>query len=95
MARGWESKNVEDQTRAAEAEKVARAKPPTTAAEREHHARRAGLLLSRTRVVNDLAAATDPRHRALLERTLDHIDQELERMEHPERTSPGEARSIT
>ncbi|HEY7445938.1 MAG TPA: hypothetical protein VH701_26150 [Vicinamibacterales bacterium] len=80
MARGWESKSVEDQMREAEAEKVARAKPPTTAAARESHSRRAGLLLSRTRVVNDLAAATDPRHRVLLERTLAHIDQELERV---------------
>jgi len=77
MARGWESKSVEDQIRAAEEEKVARAKPPTTPAERERQARREGLLLTRTRVVNELEQAHDPRHRALLERTLAHIDVEL------------------
>ena len=78
MARGWESKNIEDQMRAAEAEKAARATPAATPAERERQARRAGLLLTRTRVLNELEAARDPRHRALLERTLVHLDGELE-----------------
>ncbi len=64
---------------AAQAEKAARAKPPASPAERELQARRAGLLLARTNVVNELRTARDPRHRALLERTLVHLDGELER----------------
>ena len=64
---------------AAEAEKAARAKPPATPAERERQARRAGLLLARTNVVNELKTARDPRHRTLLEQTLAHLDGELDR----------------
>lgn len=79
MARGWESKNVEDQMREAEAEKALRFKPPVTVAEREREARRAGLLLARKKVTNELETARDPRHRVLLERALIHLDGELER----------------
>lgn len=77
MARGWESKSVEDQQRSAEDAKTGRAKPAITPAERERQARRDGLLLSRARVVRDLAAVRSDQHRALLERTLAHLDREL------------------
>ena len=77
MARGWESKAVEDQQRAAEDAKTGRARPVLTPAERERQARHAGLLLARARVVRDLATARNGQHRALLERTLAHLDGEL------------------
>jgi hypothetical protein len=77
MARGWESKAVEDQIAAAEAAKQAREGRELTAAERERRARREGLLLSRAKIVRELEAARDARHRAMLERALAHVEAEL------------------
>ena len=77
MARGWDSKSVEDQIGAAEEAKAARSKPPITQAERERLARREGLLLSRARIVKELEGSVDSRYRALLERTLAHLDAQL------------------
>ena len=78
MARGWGSKSVEDQIGAAEEERAARRKPTVSAEERERQSRRAGLELSRAKILKDLAGASDPRYRALLERTLAHLDAEIE-----------------
>jgi hypothetical protein len=78
MARGWESKAVEDQIAAAEAAKQAREGRELTAAQRERRARREGLLLSRAKIVRELEAARGERHRAMLERALAHIDAELD-----------------
>jgi hypothetical protein len=77
MARGWDSKSVEDQIVAAEEEKASRRKPAVTAEERERQSTQAGLLLSRAKIVKDLEAAADPRYRTLLERTLAHLDAQL------------------
>lgn len=77
MARGWESKNVEDQIDAAEQAKQVAAKPALTPDAIERQSRREGLLLSRTRTLNGLQGTCDARYRALLERTLAHIDEEL------------------
>jgi hypothetical protein len=77
MARGWDSKAIEDQQAAAEAEKQNRSKPQLTADERERRARREGLLLARTKLVNDLALAADQRYRAMLERAIADLDREL------------------
>jgi hypothetical protein len=49
-----------------------------SAEERERQSRRAGLELSRAKILKDLAGASDPRYRALLERTLAHLDAEIE-----------------
>jgi len=77
MARGWDSKSVEDQIGAAEEEKASRRKPAVTAEERERRSRQTGLLLSRAKIVKDLEAAADPRYRTLLERTLAHLDAQI------------------
>ena len=81
MARGWESKSVEDQMATAEADRGRRAAPRLSSAERDRRARAAGLLLSRARIVRDLDAARDARYRALLQLTLEHVDAELQRVE--------------
>ena len=81
MARGWESKSVDDQIAAAEA--AAADRPATralTPAERERETRRTALRLARGRALQDLQAACDRRHRALLEQTIDHLDAELEQL---------------
>ena len=77
MARGWESKSVEDQVAAAETEKAHRAQPVISNEERERKARRDGLLLARARLTHDLEAASNPRHRAMLEHALRDLDEHI------------------
>jgi hypothetical protein len=77
MARGWESKAVDDQIAAAEAAAAERSAPDRTAADRDRDARRRTLQLARARALQDLQVACDRRHRALLEQTIAHLDAEL------------------
>ncbi len=81
MARGWESKSVEDQMSQAESDKRDRGKQALTPAERERQTQRDGLRLSRARTLSALQTACDTRYRALLERTLAHVDEELARLD--------------
>jgi hypothetical protein len=81
MARGWESKSVEDQMHAAESARGAAAKRKLTPEEMERQAKRDGLLLSRTRTLNALQGACDARYKSLLETTLAHIDDELKQLD--------------
>jgi hypothetical protein len=83
MARGWESKSVEDQIGAREAEADASRRPELSAEEVELRTRREGLLLARVRTLASLEAAADPRYRALLERTLAHLDAQLAELPAP------------
>ena len=77
MARGWESKSVEDQIAASEDRKAAAAKKVRTADEVALESRRQGLLLSRTKIVRDIENARDERHRAALRQALDFIDGQI------------------
>ena len=76
MARGWESKAVEDQIAASEERKAA-AKDARGPDELERESRRQGLLLSRAKIAGDLARARDERHRAALQQALDYIDTQI------------------
>ena len=78
MARGWESKSVEDQIAASEDRKAAAAKRVRTAGEVDRESRRQGLLLSRTKIARDIENARDERHRASLRQALDYIDAQIE-----------------
>jgi len=75
MARGWESKSVEQQQEEATASKT-RGKP-LSAEQAAEQKRRQGLLLSRTRVQQQLEAASNPRHRQMLEAALAELDAQL------------------
>ena len=77
MARGWESKAVEDQIAASE-ERRSAAKDLRGPDELERESRRQGLLLSRAKVAGDLERARDERHRAALRRALDYIDSQID-----------------
>lgn len=77
MARGWESKSVEDQIAASEDRKAAAAKKVRTADEVALESRKQGLLLSRTKIVRDMENARDERHRAGLQQALDYIDAQI------------------
>ena len=77
MARGWESKSVEDQIAASEDRKAAAAKKVRTADEIARESRKQGLLLSRTKIVRDIENARDERHRTALQQALDYIDAQI------------------
>jgi hypothetical protein len=76
MARGWESKSVEEQQsafREPAGERKARLDPAQAKQNRE----REGLELSRKRILAQLEAATHPNHRKMLEQTLSELDAQL------------------
>jgi hypothetical protein len=78
MARGFESKMVEFQQ-----EEAARGKSkaaPLTAEEQARSTRRAGLELARTRAATDLASATRPAHRTMLEQAIKALDDQLQHL---------------
>jgi hypothetical protein len=80
VARGWESKSVEDQIneREAEAKNARKNKPSPVEVEKE--AKRQSILLARSRAGSALESTRDERYRALLMRTLDHLDSELAKL---------------
>ncbi len=74
MARGFDSKAVEsqqDDLRAARERRGAAAAPPDPA--------RSAMVLARARVAADLAKATQPAHRQMLEAALADLDRSLRR----------------
>lgn len=80
MARGWESKSVEDQIGDAEAAKDARVKRKVSELKRERQGQRESLLLSRAQIVGRLKSATNERYRTQLEKSLQHLDDQLEEL---------------
>jgi len=80
MARGWESKSVEDQIteRQTAADNSNKKKPSRK--EMEQKSRKEGILLARSRTLSALESTRDSRYRSLLQRTLDHLDSELEKL---------------
>ena len=83
MARGWESKSVEDQQADAEARRQTSTAPPLGDVERERRAKRTDLGLSRARVLQDLQTACHPHHRAMLEQSLAFLDAEIAALDGP------------
>jgi hypothetical protein len=77
MARGWESKSVEDQIGAAEAERELRSKPQLSDRQRQEDEHKKSLLLSRSQILSRMRAATSPRYRAQLQSALDHVEAQL------------------
>jgi hypothetical protein len=77
MARGWESKEVESQIEAREAEKERQKQPMRTAEQMSRERKRDGLLLSRSRVLTDIAKCENPSYRALLQRSLSFLDEQI------------------
>ena len=77
MARGWESKSVEDQINERNNAAAETARTKLTPDEAERRTKKEGILLARTRTVSVLESTRDERYRALLERTLAHLDSQL------------------
>ena len=81
MARGWESKSVEDQIGAAEAERELRSKPHLSNRQRQKEDQKKSLLLSRSQILSRMRAATSARYRAQLQSALDHVEAQLKERE--------------
>ncbi|HXI74635.1 MAG TPA: hypothetical protein VNG94_03555 [Pyrinomonadaceae bacterium] len=81
MARGWESKSVEDQIDAAKADRDAQIKPRLTQEQREQSELKQSLQLSRAQTLRRLQTATNDRYRAQLQSALDHLDAQLAQCE--------------
>jgi hypothetical protein len=77
VARGWESKSVEDQIAASEERKATASRRARTADDLERESRKQGLMLSRAKILTDIENARDGRHRAALQQALDYIDAQL------------------
>ncbi len=77
MARGWESKAVESQIEAAETRASQSRARQVSQDQLNRQRERESIELSRTRVLRDLAAATNPKYREQLEQSLQYLDEKL------------------
>ena len=80
VARGWESKSVEAQ-QAEAGDKKARRGPAMSAAEAARWRERENLRLSRQRVLQQIEASQNPRHRKVLQDALADLEEKLKRLE--------------
>jgi hypothetical protein len=76
MARGWESKSIEQQQADALDERNS-SRPHLSSAEQKLNRQREGLLLARKRFADQLQAATRPEHRRMLQQSLAELDKQL------------------
>ena len=83
MARGWESKSVEEQQEAAAQQRVADAAPEVPVAEAERRRQLASLQLVRARVLADLQRACRPAHRGMLETALADVEARITAVQEP------------
>lgn len=76
MARGWESKSVEaQQAEAFDEKQTSRSSISPEQADRQRQLD--GLALSRRRVLQQIEASYDLRHRAMLEQALSDLDRQI------------------
>ena len=77
MARGWESKSVEEQIDMAEARRAAASAPKLTPEALQALRKREGLLLSRTHVIREMENSQNPRYKAVLAKALADLDAQI------------------
>jgi hypothetical protein len=77
MARGWESKAVESQIESAEADHSESKRNQVNPEQLRRQRERESIELSRTRVLQDLASAVNPKYRELLERSLQYLNEKI------------------
>ena len=78
VARGWESKSVELQQD--DARSAAAPNRHLTSEQREVESRKEGLKLSRSRILEQLHAAENPRYRKTLEQALAVLEEQIARL---------------
>jgi len=80
VARGWESKSVEEQMDLAETGKANPTKPQLNEAQLRVQHERESIELSRERILRELEAARHPRHREQLSQALNFLDEQLSKL---------------
>jgi hypothetical protein len=80
MARGWESKSVEQQQEEMSERRNA-VSAPIPPEEQERNRKREGLRLSHERLSQQLQAAGKPRHRQMLEQAIAEVERQLSSFE--------------
>ena len=80
MARGFESKSVQEQWQDAEASAELKSKPKRGHQEIELDKKRESLDLSRRRVMHDLETTTSDSRKSSLRAALTHLDSELAKL---------------
>ncbi|HZS03428.1 MAG TPA: hypothetical protein VFD58_01015 [Blastocatellia bacterium] len=83
MARGWESKAVEDQMEEAKRSRRDDGRDDLSPAALELRQRLETLRLSRSRVIEQMARARSEAHRQMLSRSLAEIDRQLAELNRP------------
>jgi hypothetical protein len=78
VARGWESKSVEQQQD--DARSAREPKRQLTPEEKEAAARRQSLQLSRSRVLQQMQSTENPHYRKTLEQALATLDEQINRL---------------
>ncbi len=78
MARGWESKSVEQQQEEFASNKGKGSQPLNSEQIAAKH-ERSGIELSRQHILQQLQVACNPRHRQMLEAALAELDRKLEK----------------
>jgi hypothetical protein len=81
MARGWESKSVEGQIESFHADHVTSRKQRLSPDQIESARKKNGLLLARSRVLQDLDQSQHSRHREMLKQALADLDAQLAEFE--------------
>jgi hypothetical protein len=84
MARGWESKAVEAQIETAQTGKGNHGDGRLSPDQIELRRKKEGLLLSRTRVLQDLKTARNPRYQKILQDALTQLESDLAALEKPQ-----------
>lgn len=77
MARGFDSKSVEEQQSMAQDKSPKEPKPQLTPEQQAAKRERANLELARTKLQNDFAASSNERHRAMIEAALKDVEKKL------------------
>lgn len=77
MARGFESKNVEQQQQDLEERRAAAKRVILNAEQAEVNRKRDGLMLQRTRILREIEISKNERHRQTLQSGLQFLDEQL------------------
>jgi hypothetical protein len=77
MARGWESKSVEAQIEESRSSRPTAAKRALKAEQTQNLIKKSDLLLSRSRVLQQLENSSNERFNELMRRTLSDLDKQI------------------
>jgi hypothetical protein len=82
MARGWESKSVEEQQSLAQQQTISQEEKDALKRQNAEKMRKIqGLKLNRARICEQIERSTNDRYKELLGRELEHLEQELKQLE--------------